>query len=257
MYLMIATRPDIAYPVTKLAQFGSCPTPRHWKGILRVLCYLRKHDSVRLCLGNPTPVLNIFPSSPANAFPQSALVEFFDASLMDCVQSRKSTGAYVFFLQGSCISWASKKQHLIALSSTEAEFIAGTDAAKELTWIAHFLADLGPLGAQWTTTVPVLCGDNQGALAMAKSNTFRPRTKHIHVRERFIAQMVQDGHCQIFYVPTRDMIADALTKALPRERLKTLLAHMGLQFHGNIPQSCQTCLRCFTTRNELYCNGGP
>ena len=126
MYLMLATRSDIAYAVTKLAKFSACPSEHHWLGVLRILRYLRKFPSVRLCLGNKPPSLPSLPS------PLPMVVGYFDASLMACTASRKSTGAYIFFLQGSCISWASKKQALIALSSTEAEFIAGTEAAREL-----------------------------------------------------------------------------------------------------------------------------
>lgn len=127
MYLMLATRPDIAYAVTKLAQYASKPTQRHWNGILHVLKYLRSHDSVRLRLGKVTE-----PSPPINlpvSVPLEALVGFFDASLMDCQTTRRSTGAYLFFLSGALISWVLKKQGLVALSSTEAEFIAGTEAA--------------------------------------------------------------------------------------------------------------------------------
>jgi len=131
MYLMLATRPDIAYAVTKLAQFAAIPTNRHWAGVLKIMRYLRAHTSVSLCLGNTKP--------PILVSPPTDIIGYFDASLMDCTKTRKSTGAYTFFLKGSCISWASKKQGLIALSSTEAEFIAGTGAAKELAWIIEFL----------------------------------------------------------------------------------------------------------------------
>jgi len=166
------------------------------------------------------------------------LIGYFDASLMDCTKTRKSTGAYTFFLQGSCISWASKKQGLIALSSTEAEFIAGTEAAKEL--------------CDENTKTPHLIGDNQGALAMAKSSDFRPRTKHIHARERYITHMVESGQCQISYVPTKDMIADALTKALPREQHEYLTKLLGLVFGDEEKKTCHQCLVIFSSRNTLY-----
>jgi len=87
--------------------------------------YLRSHDSARFILGDATPPIQIL-NPPTN------LLGFFDASLMDCVKTRRSTRGYVFFLNGACISWTSKRQGLVALSSTEAEFIAGTEAAKEL-----------------------------------------------------------------------------------------------------------------------------
>jgi len=181
--------------------------------------------------------------------PPTDLIGYFDASLMDCTKTRKSTGAYTFFPKGSCISWASKKQGLIALSSTEAEFIAGTEAAKELAWIIEFLEHLD---FDLSTKTPHLIGDNQGALAMAKSSDFRPRTKHIHARERYITHMVESGQCQISYVCTKDMIADALTKALPREQHEYLVKLMGLVFGDEEKQTCHQCLNIFPSRNELY-----
>ena len=223
MYLMLASRPDIAYALTKLAQFGSCPTMRHWDGVLRIMRYLRKHDSVRLCLGSNST--QIAPS----------LIGYFDASLMDCAQSRKSTGAYIFFYTGSCISWASKKQGLVALSSTEAEFIPRTEAAKELAWIISFLEDISAKPED----LPILCGDNRSTLALAKDNIFRPRTKYIHARERLITQMVQSGQCTLRYVPTNDMFADALTKPLSRERHELLVTRMGLILGNTNRQQCK------------------
>ena len=148
--------------------------------------------------------------------------------LMDCTASRKSIGAYVFFLDGVIISWSSKRQGLVALSSTGAEFIAGTEAARELSWIVGFLQSVGI-----TNLHPVLFGDNKSALALAKHNVYHPRTKHIHVRERFIAHMVESGQCTIEYIPTRDMVADALTKPLPRESHDRHVRSMSLSFHDS------------------------
>ena len=102
MYLMLASRPDISYAITKLAQYASAPTLRHWNGVLRIMGYLKSHESVRLCLrNNPLPIDNLVP--PTN------LIGYFDTSLMNCTASRRSKGGYVFFYDGSVISWKSKK----------------------------------------------------------------------------------------------------------------------------------------------------
>ena len=147
--------------------------------------YLRGHESVRLCLGNNTPPIPIL-----NLQPPTGLVGYFDASLMDYTLSRKSTGGYVFFYQGSVVSWKCKKQGMVALSTTEAEYISGTDAAKELLWIANFLECIGRKELNLC-----LLGDNKSALALAKNNDFRPRTKHIDARERFITDLVTNRQC--------------------------------------------------------------
>lgn len=212
-------------------------------GIIRILHYLRSHDSVRITLGciptapDPNPLIRM----------PSSLIGYFDASLMDCASSRRSTSAYVFFLDGAIISWSSKRQSLVALSSTEAEFIAGTEAARKLAWLVNFLHDIQvPLG------VPILYGDNKGALALARQSAFRPRTKHIHVREPYITHMVKSGQCFINYVPTKDMIADALTKPLPREAHERLTKHMGLVFADTRHHQCSNCYGIFPSRNLLY-----
>ena len=244
MYLMVGTRPDIAYAVTKLAQFSATPSMRHWLDIIRIMRYLRSHDSVRLTLGSLTPDLQPF---PCNRIVPTSLVGYFDASLMDCATSRRSTGAYVFFLDGALISWSSKRQGLVALSSTEAEFIAGTEAARELAWLMHFLEGIG-----MPEKTPILYGDNKSALALAKQNAYRPRTKHIHVRERYIAHMVESGQCLIDYVPTKHMIADALTKPLPREPLERHTHNMGLLFLASTFHQCHKCFGVFPSRNQLH-----
>lgn len=244
MYLMLGSRPDIAYAVTKLAQVAAAPTERHWKGVLRIMKYLRSHESVRLVLGS-----NKMPIPPSLNLPNPArLIGYFDASLMDCTKSRKSTGAYCFFLDGSCISWTSKKQGLVALSSTEAEFIAGTEAAKELMWIINFMEEV----TSGENMNPYLLGDNQGALALARNNEFRARTKHIHARERFITHMVDTKQCLIEYVPTAEMIADALTKALYRETFMKHARAMELLFGPEYKKKCKKCASIFASRNALY-----
>jgi len=162
MYLILATRPDLAFSVTKLAQFASALSVRHWQGVLRIMRYLKSHDSTKFMLGDATPPIQIL-NLPTN------LLGFFDASLIDCVKTRRSTEGYVFFLNGACISWTSKRQGLVVLSSTEAEFIAGMEAAKELCWILGFLQAIDR--AEFN---PRLLGDNKGALALAKDNAYRP-----------------------------------------------------------------------------------
>ena len=240
MYLMLGTRPDIAYAVTKLAQHASAPTTQNWTGVLKILRYLRTHDSVRLSLGNASPPFLVTPT------PSTNLIGYFDASLMDCPKTRRSTGGYVFFLHGSCVSWCSKKQGLVALSSTEAEFIAGTEAAKELQWIINFLECFGLCERD-----PHLLGDNRGALALARNTDFKPRTKHIHARERYITQLVESGQLYVSYVPTKTMVADALTKALPREAFTRHASAMGLIFTTS-RNVCNVCSTSFFSRNALH-----
>ena len=136
---------------------------------------------------------------------------------------------------------------MVALSTTEAEYISGTDAAKEMLWICNFLESIGQKEIN-----PRLLGDNKSALALAKNNDFRPRTKHIHARERFITDLVSSRQCLLDYIPTKDMIADCMTKALPREAHHRHALAMNLVFGALTPNVCYNCNLKFATRNQLH-----
>jgi hypothetical protein len=129
-------------------------------------------------------------------------------------------------LDGCAVSWSSKKQELVTLSTTEAEYVALTHAAKEALWLRQFLEELfGPINEPFT-----LYGDNQSAIALAHSQAgqFHARTKHIDIRYHFIRYCIENGSIQLLYCPTEDMVADALTKALPSSKAKHFAMSLGL-----------------------------
>ena len=122
------------------------------------------------------------------------------------------------------ISWSLKKQHIVALSSTEAEYIAQTHAAKEVLWLHSFLRELcsapdDPL---------ILNCDNQGAITLAKDNKFHAHTKHIDVCYHFIRQAVEDGKVAVQYIPTGDNVSDIFTKLLAKAKFQELTELLGL-----------------------------
>ena len=141
------------------------------------------------------------------------------------MDTRRSTGGYVFFACGAAISWSSKLQLSPALSSTEAEYMACTRAAQEAIWLRQFLDQLGYRQKNPTQ----LLGDNQGAIALAKNPGNHPRTKHIQLRYHFIRFAIADGQILLDYVPTGDMAADGLTKGLTGEKHKRFLSLLGLK----------------------------
>lgn len=198
LYLMHATRPDIAFTVIRLSQFSANPRSCHWDGLKRILRYLKGTRTASLVLGG-------IPSG------EDELIGYFDAAHGDCA-NRRSTCGYFFLWNGSPLSWCSKVQRTVALSTTEAELMAGTEATKEAIWIKALLDQVCNRDVKC-----VLRGDNQGSLALAQNPVFHQRTKHIDIRQKFIGEMVKRGKISVQYVHTKEMLADGFTKPIPKD----------------------------------------
>ena len=140
-------------------------------------------------------------------------------------QDRHSISGYVFRYRGSAISWSSKRQTPIALSTTEAEYIAAAHAVKEAIWLRLFL---GEIISPFSLPTPLFC-DNNGAIALAKDNTvFHPRTKHIDVRYHFIRLIIEKREVTMIYTNTNENLADILTKPLPRPKFNPFCSSLGI-----------------------------
>eukprot|EP00253_Pinus_taeda_P014143 PITA_14143 len=123
---------------------------------------------------------------------------------------RKSTSSYVFHMGSGAISWASKKQPIVALSTAKAEYMAATAAACQAIWMRRMLRSLGQ--AQAKTTV-IFC-DNSSAFALSKNSVFHKRTKHIDTRFHYIKELVSNGEIVLQHCRTQEQVADILTKPL-------------------------------------------
>ena len=153
------------------------------------------------------------------------LVGYTDSDWAWLKDGRRSTGGYTFPLSGGPVSHQSKQQATVALSSTEAEYMATTEAGKEALWIARFLAALG----YRLPGHPVsLKADNRGAIMLTANPEFHRRTKHIEVRHHWIREKVDSKEIVITYISTKDMVADGLTKALNPKPFRAFRAMMGL-----------------------------
>jgi hypothetical protein len=216
MYAMLGTRPDIAFAVASLSQFSSNPGQPHWMAVKHVLRYLHGTIDYKLTYGttrraNPCPQLPDFHG-------------FCDSDWGADRDDRRSVTGYVFMLGGGAVSWQAKKQHTVALSSVEAEYMASTQATKEALWWRTFLSELGmPAG---TTTV--IHSDSQGSIALSKNPEHHARSKHIDIRHHFVREQIMAGTISLQYVPTEDMTADVLTKPLGRDRHSKLIRSMGV-----------------------------
>src|SRR2546430_13080399 len=156
--------------------------------------------------------------------PAMALSGYCDADWAGDVDTRRSTTGYVFTLSDGAISWASRRQKTIALSSTEAEYMSTTEATKEACWLRQLLADIGRPQEQPTL---IKC-DSQGAIALVRNPVNHSRTKHIDIKHHFVRDKHADGTISFEYCPTSDMVADVLTKGLPRNIHRELITGLGL-----------------------------
>ena len=138
--------------------------------------------------------------------------------------NQTSVSGYVFLMNGAAISWGSKKQNNVALSSTESEYIALAEAAREAIWLRNLLH-----GLEYTQPQPTkLYGDNSGSLAIANNPQYHKRTKHFDTRNHYIRQRVEKGQIELEFCPTANMTADILTKALPKPKHHIHSTELGL-----------------------------
>jgi Reverse transcriptase (RNA-dependent DNA polymerase)/gag-polypeptide of LTR copia-type/Integrase core domain/GAG-pre-integrase domain len=209
MYLMLGTRPDLAFPVCYLSQFTLNPTPEHEAALKRLLRYV--NATKHWCL--------VFDGTLSDDFKV-----YCDSDWGGNLKSMSTTGVCCIFA-GCAIVWRSNKQKTVALSSSQAEYQASTEGAKEVMWLRSLFPDL-----DWPISGPsILFGDNQGAIALAKNPEFHSRTKHIRIQYHFIRQCVDEGDVKVVYIPTADMIADILTKPLLRVHHQRCCEAMGLR----------------------------
>jgi len=130
----------------------------------------------------------------------------------------------VFLIAGGPVSWRSKKQDTVALSTAEAEYVALSCAAQECVWMRRLNSELGNLPEGPTTILE----DNQSSIAMAKNPQFHGRAKHTDIRHHFIREQVSDGTIELKYCPTCEMVADMLTKGLTQQQFCFLRERAGM-----------------------------
>ena len=210
LYLSVATRPDITFAVSSVAKFSSNPTTRHWTAVKRIMRYLRGTTDLGLVY-----------------VPQSSgeCVGFSDSDWGGDLEDRKSTSGYIFQMAGGSISWRSKKQGVVALSTAEAEYVALASATQEALWIRQLMTELK---GQPPETGTLIFEDNQSAIAMTKNPQYHGRSKHVSIKFHFIRDQVSKGSVQVIYCPFSDMLADALTKGLAKDPFVKLREKIGL-----------------------------
>lgn len=209
MYAAVATRLDIAHAAHKLASHMQAPTRRDMQAAERVLRYLAGTREVGLVFGSRNGDTAL--ESRGHAAPlQVDVCAYADADWANNKGDRRSITGWVGKLNGDAISWASKKQRTVALSTCEAELYAEAAAIQEVLWLRGLLKELG-MGTRVGSTV---YGDNQSAIAVTKNGIKGERTKHIDIKYHFVTETVERGDVTLKWVPTTEQHADIFTKAL-------------------------------------------
>jgi Reverse transcriptase (RNA-dependent DNA polymerase)/GAG-pre-integrase domain/gag-polypeptide of LTR copia-type len=210
MWGQLATRPDLSFSVSLLARFQSDPGLSHWSALIHVVGYIKNTIDYGLTYSRE------FDLSP-NAYA--------DADYGGCKETRRSTSGYVFTMAGGAVSWSSKRQATVALSTVEAEYVAMSRCAQQMVWMNSWLDEV-----KIEHTLPGLIrGDNRGAIALTKNTKDHGKVKHIDIRHHYIRDLVKSGEIIIEQVPSEENLADLFTKPLPRDQHHRLLNALNIK----------------------------
>ena len=197
MYAMVCTRPDLSQAVSMVSRYMHNPGKGHWQAAKWILRYV--HGTVDMGL--------VFQRDEKTVQP---CIGYVDSDYAGDLDKRRSMTGYVFTLAGGPVSWRSTLQATVALSTTEAEYMAVTEAFKEAIWLQGLLDDLGIVQEQ----IPVHC-DSLSAIYLAKNQVHHARTKHIDVRYHFVREIIDEGDILLVKIDTKENPADMLTKVVP------------------------------------------
>ena len=196
MYAMMCTQPDICYAVRLVSRFQSNLGLSHWKAVKMILRYLKGIADYILC----------YQGSDLH------IIGYSDADWDSDLNERKSTSGYAFLLNNGAITWSSKKQPCIALSTMKAEYVACLAVVQEAVWLRRFFKNLKVV-KDASDPVTIHC-DSMAALAYAKDSKYHGRTKHIDIRYHYIRDMVAHNKVVLKHISTSLMIADTFTKPI-------------------------------------------
>ncbi|KMQ87021.1 integrase core domain protein [Lasius niger] len=217
MYLMTATRPDLAYALSIVSTKLDSPTQADWMAVKRVYRYLKGTINYGLLFQKNCK--------------EKELRVFSDSDFArDPITKHSRTGIVSVHL-GAAISWLSQRQRCVTLSSTEAEYVAASEGTKELIWLRCLLNEVTNI-----SYTPTLLVDNVGAIKLAKNPEFHKRTKHAEVKYHFVREKYQEGAVCIEHANTEDIIADIMTKPLGRQKFEKFRHKLGLVDETSIHQ---------------------
>lgn len=210
MYLSVCSRPDITYALSHLSQFNTAFTQHHWLAAKRILRYLSGTINKRLTFVK------------SGNFDMSV---FADADFANNVVDRRSYSGFIVKIGDSTVCWESRKQHCVALSTTEAEYLALSDSCKEICFVRNFMYEI--------FEKHVICrifSDNQSALRLLETKEYSHRkTKHIDLRYHYVKDIVKEKNVIIDYLSTEEMVADLFTKPLTSCKHNRFMTDLGFR----------------------------
>ena len=194
---MICTRPDVSFALSVTSRYQSDLGMEHWKAVKRILKYLRSTKDMFLIYGGDKELV---------------VKGYTDASFITDPDDYKSQSGFVFILNGGAVSWKSSKQDTVADSTTEAEYMAAAEAAKEGVWMKDFITELGVVPSA-LGPMEIYC-DNNGAIAQAKEPRSHQKNKHVSRKYHLIRQFVGEGEIRLCKVHTDMNVSHPLIKTL-------------------------------------------
>ena len=226
------TRPEISFAVNKVCQFMSNPLDTHWTAVKRILRYLK---------GTPNHGLQLRPAISDQPIPLGGL---WNADWASDVDDRRSTSGAAVYLGPNLISWWSRKQQVVARSSTEAEYWSLAQVTAEILWIQTILSELGV-----SFKTPVVFCDNQSAVALAHNPVLHTKTKHMEIDVFFVRERVLTKQLIVHHIPGLDQWVHASTKPLSPTRFQFLKGKLNvidtspksnhLEFKGGVLECCK------------------
>lgn len=215
LYLSQGTRPDICFIVNKLSSFNNKPEQQHWLALKKVLRYIKGTKDYQLIFSQNKEEKRIF--------------GYCDSDWASDINGRRSCSGYNFMFQGATISWCSKRQSTVALSTMEAEYMSLATATQEAMWLRHLETELHQDMGDSPT---VIYCDNQSAIKFAGTESYCARSKHIDIRYHFLREKIAYKQIEVKYVGTESMVADILTKSTSQMKIEKCSRAMGLRLKG-------------------------
>lgn len=205
LYLAIGTRPDISFAVGYVSRFMEHPSKTHVTAIKRILRYLKGTSDYGILLTNTPNNLKFYIYS--------------DSDYAGCIKTRRSTTGFCLMIGTGIVSWCSERQSSVSHSTAESEYIAASQASRELVWLQRLLAELD---VQLASEKPTLFVDNESAVKLIKNPVLHKRTKHIEVRYHFVREKYEEKAFDVKGISSENQLADIFTKALPKVKFENL-----------------------------------